>query len=103
MNYLPECPNAYFSGGAGKLCLYLSGLSAAGCECQEMVDGSGTYPTLQDCQQDPGSCCNVNPSTKFCLCSWNYIKIVVQINNVANKDLSAQPNLGDNLAQYMDI
>ena len=97
---LPECPTATFGGVAGSGPCICSGTSAAGCECQEMLDGSGTYPTLQDCQQDPGSCCNVNPSTSF-VCVPGGIT-----NSCSNKQLvptsspiSTSTNLGDNLAQ----
>jgi len=69
------------------------------CTCTEMTDGTGIYPTIQDCQNSPTECCNTSIGPKFVCVPGNIT------NSCSNKTLaspnviSLTPNLNDNLAQ----
>ena len=97
---IPECPEYRFMASGGSApCECTSDVTPI-CECQQMTDGSGTYATIDQCQQDPSSCCYTESTV-------NYVCVPGGItNSCSNKQLiptsapvSTQTNLGDNLAQ----
>lgn len=79
----PQCCCIYewtlYGSRPASLCT-CSETTTVDCNCTEMLDGTGIYPTENDCLNAAESCCNVNQSNGNFLCVPGML-----INNCSNK------------------